>query len=133
MQNSAVYAILFRYEAIKQSVYNRRFIMIQLHVTYTMKPGIHPKAFFDALNAANIPSLCRHEKGNIRYSFIFRLIMITSSFFLKYGKTTMHLQIISRHPTSCRFRPSKKNTLHTLIFSVLNSNKCVLQKNFNTD
>lgn len=43
--------------------------MIQLHVTYTMKPGIHPKAFFDALNAANIPSLCRHEKGNIRYSY----------------------------------------------------------------
>lgn len=43
--------------------------MIQLHVTYTMNPGIHPKAFFDALNAANIPSLCRHEKGNIRYSY----------------------------------------------------------------
>lgn len=43
--------------------------MIQLHVTYTMKTGIHPKAFFDALNAANIPSLCRHEKGNIRYSY----------------------------------------------------------------
>ena len=43
--------------------------MIQLHVTYTMKPGIHPKAFLDALNAANIPSLCRHETGNIRYSY----------------------------------------------------------------
>ena len=43
--------------------------MIQLHITYTMKTGIHPKAFFDALNAANIPSLCRHEKGNIRYSY----------------------------------------------------------------
>ena len=29
--------------------------MIELHVTYTMKPGIRPKAFYDALNAANIP------------------------------------------------------------------------------
>ena len=43
--------------------------MIQLHVTYTMKPGIHPKEFFDALNAAGIPSACRHEKGNIRYNY----------------------------------------------------------------
>ena len=96
--------------------------MIQLHVTYTMKPGIHPKAFFDALNAANIPSLCRHEKGNIRYSY-----------YLPADNDNQLLQIISRHPTSCRFRPSKKNTLHTLIFSVLNSNKCALQKNSNTD
>ena len=24
--------------------------MIELHVTYTMKPGIRPKAFYDALN-----------------------------------------------------------------------------------
>lgn len=29
--------------------------MIELHVTYTMKPGIRPKAFYDALNAATIP------------------------------------------------------------------------------
>ena len=36
--------------------------MIQLHVAYTMKPGIHPKAFFDALNAANIPSLMSARK-----------------------------------------------------------------------
>lgn len=106
--------------------------MIQLHVTYTMKPGIHPKAFFDALMLQH-SSLCRQKKDISVTVIIFRLIMITSSFFLKYGKTTMHLQIISRHPTSCRFRPSKKNTLHTLIFSVLNSNKCALQKNSNTD
>ena len=41
--------------------------MIELHVTYTMKPGIRPKAFYDALNAANIPETCRQENGNIRY------------------------------------------------------------------
>ena len=29
--------------------------MIELHVTYTMKPGIRPKAFYDALNTASIP------------------------------------------------------------------------------
>ena len=38
--------------------------MIELHVTYTMKPGIRPKAFYDALNAATIPETCRQEKGN---------------------------------------------------------------------
>ena len=43
--------------------------MIELHVTYTMKPGIRPKAFYDALNAANIPETCRQEKGNIRYHY----------------------------------------------------------------
>ena len=43
--------------------------MIELHVTYTMKPGIPPKAFYDALNAANIPETCRQEKGNIRYHY----------------------------------------------------------------
>lgn len=107
--------------------------MIQLHVTYTMKPGIHPKAFFDALNAANIPSLCRHEKGNIRYSYYLPADNNNQLFLLEIWKNNEHLQIISRHPTSCRFRPSKKNTLHTLIFSVLNSNKCALQKNSNTD
>lgn len=29
--------------------------MIELHVTYAMKPGIRQKAFYDALNAATIP------------------------------------------------------------------------------
>ena len=43
--------------------------MIELHVTYTMKPGIRPKAFYDALNAATIPETCRQEKGNIRYHY----------------------------------------------------------------
>ena len=43
--------------------------MIELHVTYTMKPGIQPKAFYDALNAATIPETCRQEKGNIRYHY----------------------------------------------------------------
>ena len=34
-----------------------------------MKSGIQPKAFYDALNAANIPETCRQEKGNIRYHY----------------------------------------------------------------
>ena len=45
--------------------------MIQLHVTYTMKPGVAPKAFLDALNEAHIPEKCRQEKGNIRYAYYF--------------------------------------------------------------
>lgn len=45
--------------------------MIQLHVTYTMKPGTAPKDFLDALNDANIPEKCQHEEGNISYNYFF--------------------------------------------------------------
>ena len=45
--------------------------MIQLHVTYTMKPGVTPKDFFEALNAAGIPEKCQQEKGNISYNYFY--------------------------------------------------------------
>lgn len=45
--------------------------MIQLHVTYTMKSGIEPKAFLAALNTAHIPEKCRQEAGNIGYTYFF--------------------------------------------------------------
>lgn len=44
--------------------------MIELHVTYTMKPGIRPKAFYDAFKTLPIfLKTCRQEKGNIRYHY----------------------------------------------------------------
>ena len=60
--------------------------MIELHVTYTMKPGIQPKAFYDALNAATIPETCRQEKAISVIIIFFLLTTITSSFCWKYGK-----------------------------------------------
>lgn len=45
--------------------------MIQLHVTYTMKSGIAPKAFYEALKAAKIPETCQHENGNLGYTYYY--------------------------------------------------------------
>lgn len=45
--------------------------MIQLHVTYTMKPGIEPKAFYEALAAAKIPETCQSEHGNLGYTYYY--------------------------------------------------------------
>ena len=58
--------------------------MIELHVTYTMKPGIQPKAFYDALPLFLKPA---DKKKAISVIIIFFLLTtITSSFCWKYGK-----------------------------------------------
>ncbi len=72
--------------------------MIQLHVTYTMKPEIRPKDFFEALNAARIPESCRHEAGNISYNYFFPADNDTQLFLLEIWENKDVLAAHQRTP-----------------------------------
>ena len=61
--------------------------MIQLHVTYTMKTGIHPKAFFDALNKGCIPFLV---KLRFMVSFIISFLIFLKAAILVLSKHIFH-------------------------------------------
>lgn len=88
--------------------------MIQLHVTYTMKPGIHPKEFLDALNAANIPETCQHEAGNISYNYYFPADNDTQLFLLEIWANS---DVLTAHQQTPHFKqiPSikEKYVAHT--------------------
>lgn len=81
--------------------------MIELHVTYTMKLGIRPKAFYDALNAATIPETCRQEKGNIRYHYFLPVDNDNQLFLLEIWEDKDSLKAHQRHRILRRCLPSK--------------------------
>lgn len=72
--------------------------MIQLHVTYTMKPGVAPRDFFDALNAAGIPEKCQHEDGNISYNYFFPVDKDNQLFLLEIWKDKDSLKAHQQTP-----------------------------------
>ena len=82
--------------------------MIELHVTYTMKPGM-PKSFYDALNAA-IFLKPADRKRQYPLSLFSSMTTITSSFCWKYGKIktvwkahqqTLHFKAMSHQRSVC--------------------------------